>query len=492
MVSELTFGGGLVLMAIGIPLLAALLVWFTGKSPNQREAVTLFAAVALFVTVVSMVAPFQAGAPLEWYAPGPIPGIRIAFRVETLGLTFACVASFLWIAASLYSIGYMRGNKEPRQTRFYVCFAIAIGSTIGLAFSDNLLTLFLFYEALTLSTYPLVTHHQNDEAKAAGRTYLGLLMSTSIVLMLSAIVATYVLTGTVSFEAGGIMAGKVDPAIGSILLLMFMYGIGKAALMPMHRWLPAAMVAPTPVSALLHAVAVVKAGVFTVVKVSVYIFGVDYLNLLWSTDVVLYIATFTLLMASVIAMRQDNLKRRLAYSTISQLSYVIVGAMLATSLGIVGASMHIVMHAFGKITLFFCAGAIYTAAHKSEISQMNGLGRVMPITFGAFLIGALSVIGLPPAGGAWSKLFLALGAAQAGHWLVIGALMISSLLNVVYLMAPVVRGFFAQPPDGAMQAGMAEAPLPSLIAIVITATGCLVLFFAADPIYHAMTTLLAQ
>ena len=492
MFSELTLGGGLILIAIGIPFLAALLIWWTGNSPNQRETVTLFAAVALFVTVLALIAPFAADAPLEWYGPGPVPGLRFAFRVEILGLAFACVASFLWIAASLYSIGYMRGNKEPRQTRFYVCFAIALGCTIGLAFSDNLLTLFVFYEALTLSTYPLVTHHKNDEAKAAGRTYLGLLMSTSIVLLLTAIIATYVLAGTVTFETGGVMDGKIAPAIGAILLLAYMYGIGKAALMPIHRWLPAAMVAPTPVSALLHAVAVVKAGVFTVVKVSVYTFGIDYLQKLWSTDLVLYIATFTLLMASIVAMRQDNLKRRLAYSTISQLSYVIVGAMLATSLGIVGASMQIVMHAFGKITLFFCAGAIYTAAHKSEISQLNGLGRVMPITFGAFLIGALSVIGLPPMGGAWSKLFLALGAAQAQHWLVIAALMISSLLNVVYLLAPVIRGFFMAPEDGWHKGGMHEAPLPSLIAIVITATGCIVLFFAADPIYHAFTALVPE
>lgn len=491
MFSELTYGGGLVLIAIAIPFLAALLIWFTGNNPNQRETITLTSAVALFVTVLCMLAPFAAGAPLEWYGPGPLPGVKFAFRVEILGLAFACVASFLWIAASLYSIGYMRGNNEPRQTRFYICFAIALGCTIGLAFSDNLLTLFIFYEALTLSTYPLVTHHKNDEAKAAGRTYLGLLMSTSIVLLLSAIIATYVLTGTVSFEAGGIMAGKVSPAIGSILLLLFMYGTGKAALMPIHRWLPAAMVAPTPVSALLHAVAVVKAGVFTVVKVSVYVFGLDYLQTLWSTDVLLYIATFTLLMASVIAMRQDNLKRRLAYSTVSQLSYVVVGAMLATSMGMIGAGLQIVMHAFGKITLFFCAGAIYTAAHKSEISQMNGLGRVMPITFGAFLIGALSVIGLPPLGGAWSKLFLALGAAQAEHLLVIAALMISSLLNVVYLLAPVIRGFFMKPEGGSDHAGMHEAPLPSLIALVVTAVGCVVLFFAADPIYHAFTALVS-
>jgi len=484
--------GALMQLAVAIPLVAAILIWLTGRSPNLREAVTLSASVALFACVLALAPNVFAGGRPEVVLAAPLPGVTFALQIEPLGMTFALVASSLWIVSSLYSIGYMRGNNEPRQTRFYICFAIALASTIGLAFSANLFTLFVFYEALTLSTYPLVTHNKNDTAIAAGRTYLGLLLSTSIVLLLSGILATWAYTGTVDFVPGGIMAGKVTPAIGGLLLLLYIYGIGKAALMPMHRWLPAAMVAPTPVSALLHAVAVVKAGVFTVVKVSVYIFGTDYLASLWSLDVLLYIATFTLLSASIVALRQDNLKRRLAYSTISQLAYVIVGAMLATQMGIIGASMQIVMHAFGKITLFFCAGAIYTAAHKTLVSELDGLGRVMPFTFAAFLIGALSVIGLPPAGGAWSKWFLALGAADAGHLLVIAALMLSSLLNVAYLLTPVFRGFFKAPADGSTGAAIAEAPLPCVIALTTTAFGCLLLFFGADPIYRALTAMVAN
>jgi len=475
-----------------LPFVAALAVWLTGRHPNLRETVTLIAAVVLFVLVAGLVPEVLAGErpALMWLEP--LPGLAVAFLVEPLGISFACVASFLWIVSSAYSIGYMRGNDEPRQTRFYVCFAIAIGSTIGLALAANLFTLFLFYELLTLSTYPLVTHHKNEEAVAAGRTYLGILMGTSIGLLLLAIVATWWLTGDIDFRVGGVMADKVTPAVGSVLLLLYMYGIGKAALMPIHRWLPAAMVAPTPVSALLHAVAVVRAGVFTVLKVTVYTFGIDYVGTLWSADLLLYIATFTLLAASLVALRQDNLKRRLAYSTISQLSYVVVGAMLATSMGVVGAGMQIVMHAFGKITLFFCAGAIYTAAHKSYVSELNGLGRVMPITFAAFFVGALSVIGLPPTGGTWSKLMLIVGAADAGQRIVVAALMISSLLNVVYLLSPVFRAFFLQPEEETKPRTIAEAPWPCVIAIAVAATGCVVLFFAGDPIYHAMATLVGD
>jgi len=223
---------------------------------------------------------------------------------------------------------------------------------------------------------------------------------------------------------------------------MFAFGTGKAALMPFHRWLPSAMVAPTPVSALLHAVAVVKAGVFTVLKISVYIFGMDFIADTGAGTIVMWVAAFTLTAASVIALTKDNLKARLAYSTVGQLSYVIVGAMLANAAGIAGAAMQIAMHAMGKITLFFCAGAIYVAAHKTEISQLDGLGRRMPYTFAAFFIGSISIIGLPPLGGAWSKWFLLMGSADAEQWILMGLLLLSSLLNIAYLMPIVGRGFF--------------------------------------------------
>jgi multicomponent Na+:H+ antiporter subunit D len=263
--------------------------------------------------------------------------------------------------------------------------------------------------------------------------------------------------------------------------------------MPFHRWLPAAMVAPTPVSALLHAVAVVKAGVFTVLKVLVYVFGID---LLASTDAsrwLTWVAAFTIVAASIIALTKDNLKARLAYSTISQLSYIVLGGALATSAGVLGGGMHIAMHAMGKITLFFCAGAILVGAHKTEISEMDGLGRRMPFTFGAFFLGSLSVIGLPPMGGSWSKWYLMLGTIEAGQLALMVVLMASSLLSIGYLMPVVARAFFRPPPadghsdpgDGS-KLGIHEAPALCVMPPVLTGIGCVVLFFYAEDIYRLL------
>ncbi len=485
-------GGTLIIFAIVLPLFAALSIWFLGKSPNQREAITLISAVALLIVVLAILPLVLAGLPVRLDLAAPVPGLRIAFAVEPLGMIFACVASFLWIVNSVFSIGYMRGNNEPRQTRFYVCFAIAIAATMALAFAENLFTLFICYEALTLSTYPLVTHHKNDEARRAGRTYLGILLGSSIVLLLPAIIATWVLTDSVSFTPGGIMAGKVEPVIGGILLILFMYGIGKAALMPMHRWLPAAMVAPTPVSALLHAVAVVKAGVFTVVKVSVYIFGLDYLRELAMADVALYLAGFTILMASIIALRQDNLKRRLAYSTVSQLSYVILAAFILSPISTMGAALHVAVHAFGKITLFMAAGAIYTAAHKTKVSELDGIGKRMPWTMGAFAVGAISMIGLPPAAGFLSKWYMLLGALEVEQWFAVAVILGSTLLNAAYFLPIVYAAFFK--PEVADSHGHehGEAPLPIVLALVTTGTGTILLFLFPGPALELAARLVGQ
>ena len=471
-------------LAVWVPLLGAVLIVLAGRWPNLREGVTLVTAVTLFALVASVA--FGDPAPVEVTLIELLPGLTLGLHNETLSILFAMVASGLWIVTSVYAIGYMRGNKERHQTRFYACFAIALCGAVGVAFSSNMLTLFVFYEVLTLSTYPLVAHKEDEKAKRGARVYLGILLATSIGLLLPALIATWQLAGTVDFVAGGVMAGSVDPAIGALLLVLFMYGIGKAALMPFHRWLPSAMVAPTPVSALLHAVAVVKAGVFTVLKVAIYLFGLDYLGELWSTELVLYVAVFTFLAASLVAMQQDNLKARLAYSTVSQLSYIVAAAMLVSDLAALGGAMHIVMHAFGKITLFFCAGAIYIATRKTEISQMDGLGRRMPFTFAAFFLGALSVIGVPPLGGIWSKWHIMQGAYEAEYIFVVAALMISTLLNIAYLLPPVIRAFLMPPKDG-YEGGIKEAPLPSVLALSVTALLCVLLFFNAG----AVATLLS-
>jgi multicomponent Na+:H+ antiporter subunit D len=473
----------ILLLSILVPLAGVAGIVVTGRWPNLRETVSIFTGVLLIYLVSTLYRLNGEGVQIGWISPDLLPGLSLSFQIEPLGLIFSLVASYLWLVTTVYAIGYMRGHGEENQTRFYACFAIAIAAAIGIAHSGNLFTLFIFYEALTLSTYPLVTHAGTEKAKLGGRTYLGILLTTSILFLLLAIIGTWYVTGTLDFKAGGVFDDSSKLA-ASILLPLYIFGIGKAAIMPFHRWLPAAMVAPTPVSALLHAVAVVKAGVFSVLKVCTYIFGFDMLAQLPITDFLLYLAGGSVIIASLVAMRQDNLKARLAYSTISQLSYITVGALLVSSSGALGGALHIAMHAFGKITLFFCAGAIMVAAHKTEISQMHGLGRRMPITMTAFFIGSLSIIGLPPCGGTWSKWYLMIGTIESEHWLLMVVLMASSLLNIAYLLPiPLKAFFYDNPEDKGREPSVREAPLPSLIALCITALGCIVLFFYPQPLF---------
>lgn len=479
----------LMIAALLIPFAATFAIALFHNRPNLREAVTIGASLALFAVVVSLLPHILAGSRpqvLDWSI---VQGVAIGFKLEPLGMLFALVASTLWIANSVYSIGYMRGGNEPRQTQFYVCFAIAIASTIALAFSKNLLTLFLFYEVLTISTYPLVTHKGTEEAKAGGRIYMMLLLGTSMGLLLPAIIITFGLANSIEFVSGGLLNPSMGATTLGLLLALYIFGIGKAAVMPFHFWLPSAMVAPTPVSALLHAVAVVKAGVFTVLKVVIYIFGIETLSKTGINQPLIYFVSFCLIAASVVALTKDNLKARLAYSTVSQLAYIVLAALLATTTSIVGGGLHIVMHAAGKITLFFCAGAIYVAAHKTEVSELDGIGRVMPVTMFAFLIGSLSIIGLPPFGGTWSKWFIGLGALDAGYAFAVAVLMLSSLLNVAYLLAIVGRAFFRPLPGTRPQVPVAikEAPLACVVPLSLTALACLVLFFFAEPITELMS-----
>ena len=472
-----------ILAALVVPLVGALLIALAGRMPNLREGITLVTAALLLSCVLSLLPAVLAGERPSISLFTLLPGLDVAFTVEPLGMLFALIAAGLWIVNSLYSIGYMRGNNEAKQTRFYVCFALALAATMGIALAGNLFTLFIFYEVLTLVTYPLVTHHGTDVARKGGRVYLGLLMGTSIVFLLPALIYIWHLTGTTDFTAGGILAGKLGHAEMAGLLALCMFGIGKAALMPVHRWLPAAMVAPTPVSALLHAVAVVKAGVFSVVKVIVYIFGIDNLaqaGIGGAADWLVVVAGFTIIAASIVALNADNLKRRLAYSTVSQLSYVVMAVAVLAPLSVIGAALHIAAHAVAKITLFFAAGAIYTAAHKTEVSQLDGIGRRMPWTMTAFTIGALSMIGLPPAVGFISKWYMLSGAMAAQHWLAVAVIAASTLLNAGYFLPIIYRAFFVAPAHDAHAHAHGEAPLPMVIALTLTAAATVALFFLPD------------
>ncbi|WP_035220341.1 monovalent cation/H+ antiporter subunit D family protein [Desulfatibacillum aliphaticivorans] len=464
-----------------IASLAVTPILLSARSPNVREGWTFAAGAVKLGIVLSMLPAVLGGNVFCFALTEVIPGIRLAFRVDAMGMLFALVASTLWIVTSAYSIGYMRGLDEHSQTRYYCFFAIALSATIGAAFAANLVTLYMFYEILSFATYPLVTHHQDEEAKISGRKYLFFIVGGSVVLVLPAMIICHMKAGTLDFAPQGFLAGHVTQGLATVLLLLFVFGLAKAALMPMHSWLPAAMVAPTPVSALLHAVAVVKVGAFSVARVLTGVFGVDLLAQYGLGTLLAVLASITILVASFIALSQDGLKRRLAFSTIGQLSYILLGVALLTPKGITGGLVHIAMHAFGKITLFFCAGAIFVAAGIKNISEMKGLGRRMPITMGAFFIGSLSVIGLPPGGGFISKWFLALGALESHELAFLGVLLFSSFLNAAYFLPIAYNAFFAKPPDDAKDAGFQEAPPWCVAPLAFTAMASVWLFFNPWP-----------
>lgn len=493
-------------LVVLVPFLAACALVATRKSAPVRNAILVGVGLINLLLLIYLLLAYL---PLSETNEYPIqilfetlPGLTIAFHIEPLGMIFALTAGLLWPLTSLYSIGYLAATNERHQTRFHSLFCVAIGSAMGIAFAENLFTLFLFYEILTFSTWPLVTHSRTAKAVAAGRVYLGVLLTTSLILFLLAIVLVGNYGSGLSFIVGnekhGVLA-DLPPSLITILLLLFLFGIGKAAVMPFHRWLPSAMVAPTPVSALLHAVAVVKAGVFSLLKISVYIFGMDTLSSLPLHDIILWIPASTILLAALIAMRQDDIKARLAYSTVSQLSYIVLAALMANQLAIIGGALHITMHAFGKITLFFCAGAIIVCSGKSKLSEMNGLGRAMPYTFGAFFIAALSIVGLPPTGGVWSKWYLALATLQNGQFGLLAVLMISSLLNVYYLLSIPFKAFFLPPTAQVTTQPTTAQPTTSLatlekrasliVPLTLTAAVSLLLFFLAEPLVNFIATI---
>jgi len=471
------------------PLLAVLVslgitpVLLSSAKPNVREAWTFVAAIAKFALVASMLPAVLNGSEIVYTVAEVIPGVAIKFRVDALGMFFALVASSLWIVTSAYSIGYMRGLKEHDQTKYFCYFALALSAAIGVAFSANLLTLYLFYEMLSFVTYPLVTHHRDEEARRSGRKYLLYIVGTSIGFVLPAMLICYNLSGTLEFGKQGFLAGTGSNALMELLLGLLLFGFAKAAIMPFHSWLPAAMVAPTPVSALLHAVAVVKVGVFSVVRVLTGVFGTDLLRSLDFSPFILLVASVTILVGSFIALSQDNLKRLLAFSTIAQLSYIVLGVGLLSPKGMTGGILHIGMHAFGKITLFFCAGAIAVATGRKNISEMVGIGRRMPVTMAAFFIASLSIIGMPPGGGFLSKWYLLLGSIEANQLPIVLVLLLSSLLNAAYFMPIVYKAFFCRPEESLFENGVKEAPLFCVVPLVVTTLISVILFFYPQPFF---------
>lgn len=444
------------LLAVLVSFVAAFFIVASHRSPNVREGWTLVAAVAKFAIVASMLPAVLDGAVFEWSLGAFLPGIEFALRADALGMLFAFLASGLWIVTSFYSIGYMRGNDETNQTRYFAAFAVSLSATMGIAFAGNLVTIFVFYEILSIATYPLVAHDETAEARSAGRKYLAYTMFGGGVLVLAGTALVYLIAGNVSFTAGGIQElANADPGLAMLAFFLLAIGFGvKAGIMPLHQWLPEAMVAPTPVSGLLHAVAVVKSGAFGVSRVVLDVFGPELVFNLslpfgFSAGLVLStIGAITLTAASIIALRKDHLKQRLAYSTVSQLSYIILGLGLFGWYGLVGALLHIPAHAFMKLTLFFCAGNLHVSTHTDYISEMAGIGKRMPLTMGAFTVASLGMAGIPLLAGFVSKYYMLIGGIRMGARLtpiayyLAGALLLSGVLNIAYFWPVIYTAFF--------------------------------------------------
>ncbi|MFB6089620.1 MAG: proton-conducting transporter membrane subunit [Halobellus sp.] len=436
------------LAAVLLPAVGVLAIVASHRRPDVREAFTILTALATFGTVASLVPPTLAGTVHVTRIGAFVPGIDLALSADPLGMVFALLASALWLVTSFYSIGYMRGLDEHSQTRYFAAFAGSVGSALGVAFASNLVALYVFYELLTVATYPLVAHDESETARKAGRKYLAYTFGGGVAVLAGTVLVFWT-TGTVAFTPGGIAElATTDPVLARAAFALLAGGFGvKAALIPVHSWLPDAMVAPTPVSGLLHAVAVVKSGVFGIARVVLDVFGPETVAELGVGLPLATVAAITILVASVIALRQDNLKRRLAYSTISQLSYIVLGLGLLSPMALVGGLLHIPAHAFMKLTLFFCAGAIHVETHTDDISEMAGIGKRMPVTMAAFAVASVGMAGLPLVAGFVSKWYLLIGSLDTGSAVFAAVLLTSGLLNIGYFWPIVYQAFFQTPED---------------------------------------------
>lgn len=475
-------------LAILTPIIGTLLMLITSRFANIRDTIMVLSSLILLTVICCLVQHY-----FEGYTPFSIwftlaPSLHFSFGLEPLGLLFALMVCVLWLITIVYAIGYMRANMIGKQTQFYCFISLTIASTIALALSDNLLTLFICYELITWCTYPLITFGGKDKDIKAGRLYLGLLLIPSILFLLPATLLIWFKVGHLNFVAGGILPESMNPAMIAVLVLLVGYGTSKLALMPLHRWLPAAMVAPVPVSGLLHAVAVVNAGAFTLIKVIIYIFGYERLAALAditpSLNILSIVAMVTILTSSVIALRKDDLKQLLAYSTISHLGYIALAASLFTPKALLAAILHLVAHGFAKITLFFTAGNMATTHHKTKVSELTGIGLQMPLTMAGFTIAVFSLIGMPLTLGFYSKWFLFQGAFERPNIAVILVIIASTLLNIAYFFPIIYRAFFKKPLNQAFTPGIKEAPYPMALAVTLTSLGLIALFLMPELVIH--------
>jgi multicomponent Na+:H+ antiporter subunit D len=476
-----TYFSWMPIIAVLIPVLAVLLILLSSRWPNIREFWTIIAAVSMCGTIISLLPDVLASRYPEISLISLSPGISLALRVDTVGIIFGLSASVLWIVTSFFSIGYMRSLDEHKQTRYYASFALCLASTIGIAFSANLLTFVLFYEILTLVTYPLVIHKETPAAISAGHKYLAYLLTGGMALIAAAAL-TYYYSGTLDFHSGGFLSGAAGQSNLMLLFVLFLVGFGmKSALIPFHSWLPSAMVAPSPVSGLLHAVAVVKSGVFGFIRVIGFILGPALFHDIGAWQVLSIMAAITIVVSSLLALKQDHIKRRLAYSTAGHLSYILLGISLLSDSAWIGALMHLVNHAILKITLFLCSGAFYAKARCEYIHEIDGISKQMPVTMAALTLGAIGLVGLPLTNGFISKWLLAQGVLEADLGIYLVVLLLSGILNAAYFFPIIKRAYFAKSDRFTR---FAEASPFMVVPVAVTALLALFLGFMPDGLFH--------
>jgi multicomponent Na+:H+ antiporter subunit D len=427
--------------------LPGLIIFFLAESRIRlRTALNLIGAVAKLALIGVML--WGVLNEREYvFSHSVLPGLDLVLKADALAMLFVTLSAVLWLFTTLYAIGYLEG--APHRSRFFGFFSLCVTATVGVAMAGNLFTFFVFYELLTLATYPLVVHRGTEKALRAGHVYLAYTLGGGALLLVGT-VWLYGLAGQVDFVHGGSLAALPPDAAGQlkIIFLLLIAGLGvKAALVPLHGWLPMAMVAPAPVSALLHAVAVVKAGAFGIVRIVYEVYGIEFAQSLTLLLPLAIVAALTIIWGSLRALFQDDLKRRLAYSTVSQVSYIVLGVALFGPVGTIGGIVHLVHQGIMKITLFFCAGNYAETLGIHKVSEMDGVGRRMPWTTLAFTIGAFGMIGVPPLAGFISKWYLGLGALDAGMPWVLAVLAASSLLNAAYFLPILHRAWFRASPE---------------------------------------------
>ncbi|MBK5240512.1 proton-conducting transporter membrane subunit [Clostridium sp.] len=450
----------IIILPIIFPFILAIIMATIKFDEKKRN---VFVSIGVILNFVFLVAIFYKFGESNFHLLKLNEFLDVYFRIDKLSILFSLLVSILWVFTAFYAMQYMK--HEGKERKFFSFFLATLGVTIGIAFAGNLITLYAFYEFLTLSTFPLVIHTESKQALKSGKKYL-IYSFSGAALVLLGMLLLFSITSDLTFASHGILSPLTNDNrtlyIISYVAMFLGFGV-KAALVPFHSWLPAAMIAPTPVSALLHAVAVVKSGIFAIVRMTYFIFGAEIVKALHVNIFLSILVVLSILMGSFLALHQENLKKRLAYSTISQLGYILLGIVLLNEDAFVGSLLHLINHAVIKIVLFFCVGAIMYTTGKTDISQIRGIGKQMPITMCCFGIASISLIGIPPTNGFVSKWYLAQGGLAEGKMIFPAILLISALLTALYLLPVITEAFFKKGEDAIVK----EAPKKMLIPIVM-------------------------